>query len=62
VLLGIRPLEGIDMKTSMTLKAQKFRNLYNDAMKPGKIQKTGVHSEAFRIMKRWGDDPADGLR
>jgi hypothetical protein len=62
VLLGIRPLERIDMKTSMTLEDHKLRNLYNGSMKPGKIQKTGVHSEAFRIMKRWGDDPADGLR
>jgi hypothetical protein len=40
----------------------KLRDLYSASMKRRKIQKTGEHAEAFRIMKSWTDDPADGLR
>jgi hypothetical protein len=45
-------------------QGEKLRALYTASVKPGRsrIEKTGLHAEAFQIMKRWGDDPADGLR
>jgi hypothetical protein len=45
-------------------QGEKLRALYTASMKPGgsKIAKTGVHAEAFRILKAWSVDPADGLR
>jgi hypothetical protein len=45
-------------------QGEKLRALYTDSMKPGgsKIAKTGVHAEAFRILKAWSVDPADDLQ
>jgi hypothetical protein len=45
-------------------QGEKLRALYTASIKPGssKIAKSGVHSEAFRILKAWSVDPADGLR
>ncbi len=44
-------------------QGKKLRAMYTASMKRGvKIQKSGEHAEAFKILKRWAGDPADGLR
>ncbi len=43
---------------------RKLRSLYTDSTrhKPAVIEKSGLHVEAFRILKSWIADPATGIR
>jgi hypothetical protein len=45
-------------------QGKKLRAAYTDAMRTGEVKftKANAHPDAMKILKRWEDDPAEGLR